>query len=146
MNLNEIKNETLTLKIKKINRDLISNFANLTGDKNRIHLDDNFASLNGFKSLISHGMLSLSLIIGAMYEAGLFEGIIVIFSDMMSVRFIKPVYPGTNLSARLNVKEKYASRYGNGIHIIIHVTGFETETNTELISFEAKFKIVPEHK
>lgn len=146
MNLNEIKNEVLTLKIKTISRDLISNFANLTGDKNRLHLDDAFASHHGFKSLISHGMLSLSLIIGSMYEVGLFEDIVVIFSEMMSVRFTKPVYPNTNLYARLNIKEKYASRHGNGIYIIVHVIGFETETNTEFISFEAKFKIVPEDK
>jgi acyl dehydratase len=68
MNLNEIKNEVLTLKIKSISRDLISNFADLTGEKNRLHFDDAFASHNSFKSLISHGMLSLSLIIGSMYE------------------------------------------------------------------------------
>lgn len=142
MNLNEVGNKIVTLKRKIITKDMILDFANLTGDKNRIHIDDSYAIRYGFKSLVSHGMLSLSLIIGLMYETGLFDGIIVIFSHLISVKFIRPVYPDTEISARLNVIEKYASKNGNGTYIIVQVTGFASETNAEFISFEAKFKIL----
>ena len=116
------------------------------GTKNRGYLDYTFAIHRSFQSLISYGTLYLSLIIGSMYESGFFENIVVIFFDMMSVRFIKPVYPNTNISARLHIKEKYASRHGSGMHIIDHVTGFGTEKNIEFISFDAKIKIVPQNK
>jgi acyl dehydratase len=46
---------------------------------------------------------------------------------MMSVRFTKPVYPNTNLSARLNIKASCITTFGNAIYIIVHVIGFETE-------------------
>lgn len=145
MNLNEVGNEIVTLKKKFITKNMILDFANLTGDKNRIHIDDSYSIRYGFKSLVSHGMLSLSLIIGLMYESGLFEGIIVIFSHLISVKFIRPVYPDTEISARLNVLEKQSSKNGNGTYITVQVFGFASETNVEFISFEAKFKVLPDN-
>lgn len=145
MNLNEVGDELVILKSKIITKDIIVEFANLTGDKNRIHIDDSYAIRNGFKSLVSHGMLSLSLIIGLMYETGLFEGIIVIFSHLMSVKFLRPVYPNTEISARLKVIEKYAAKSGNGTYITVQVTGFMNEREMEFISFEAKFKVLSDN-
>jgi 3-hydroxybutyryl-CoA dehydratase len=40
----------------------ILSFANLTGDRNPLHLDDAFARTTRFKSRIAHGMLTASLI------------------------------------------------------------------------------------
>ena len=119
MNLNEVGDQLIVLKSKIITDDIILEFANLTGDKNRIHIDDSYAIRNGFNSLVSHGMLSLSLIIGLMYETGLFEHIIVIFTQLMSVKFLRPVYPNTEISARLKDVEKYAAKSGNGTYITV---------------------------
>ena len=145
MSLNEVGDQLIVLKSKIITDDIILEFANLTGDKNRIHIDDSYAIRNGFKSLVSHGMLSLSLIIGLMYETGLFEHIIVIFTHLMSVKFLRPVYPNTEISARLKVVEKYAAKSGNGTYITVQVTGFMNEKEIEFISFEAKFKVLSDN-
>lgn len=45
-----------------LDEDDVANFADLTGDRNPLHLDDGFAGATRFKSRIVHGMLTASLI------------------------------------------------------------------------------------
>ena len=145
LNLEELDSNGYIIERKKISKSEILDFASLTRDKNEVHTNDKYAIEHGFKSSISHGMLTLSFIIGWMYEEGFFSGIMVIFSQLLSVKFIRPVYPNTDLSVKLSVSEKYKSKGGDGTYIIIHVICFETETKVELISFDAKFKVFLEN-
>lgn len=145
MNLNEIGKHTISLKRITISKEIILDFATLTGDKNEVHMDDRYAIVHGFRSLIAHRMLTLSFINGLMYESGLYNGTTVIFTHLHSVKFIKPAYPNTEIFAQLNVTEKCASRDGKGTYIVVQVIGIEAKTNSEFISFEAKFKILQEN-
>lgn len=47
---------------KVIDHDAIVAFAEVSGDHNRVHLDEDFAATTMFKTRIAHGMLSASLI------------------------------------------------------------------------------------
>ncbi len=47
---------------KEITDELIRNFADVSGDHNPIHLDDNFAKETRFGKRIGHGMLTASFI------------------------------------------------------------------------------------
>lgn len=52
-----------TVKISKIiNRETVEKFAELSGDYNPIHLDEEFAGKSRFKQCIAHGMIGASFI------------------------------------------------------------------------------------
>lgn len=80
----------------------VSAFSEITGDKNPLHLDEDYAKTTIFKTRIVHGMLVSSLfstIFGTIYP-GL--GTIYLFQ---SQKFIKPVYLNETVAAHITVKE-----------------------------------------
>lgn len=77
-------------------------FANATGDKNPVHLDEAFAAKTQFKRPIMHGMLSASLfskVFGTLFPG---EGTIYL---KQSLNFLKPMYVDTDYVAEFVVKE-----------------------------------------
>lgn len=46
---------------KHITRELIAQFAQMTGDNNPLHVDPDFAKEKGYPDVISHGMLAASM-------------------------------------------------------------------------------------
>lgn len=86
---------------KKITDDVIRSFAQLSGDFNPIHIDEDFASKTRFGKRIAHGMISgalLSAVLGT--EFG--EKQVVYMSQTM--RFIAPVFIDDTITATATVK------------------------------------------
>ena len=76
----------------------IDDFAALTGDVNRLHLDDEFAKSKGFKrGRIAHGALVLSLALGMAWQSGFLEDTTQAFREVGSFKFNAPAYPGDTL-------------------------------------------------
>jgi acyl dehydratase len=74
-------------------------YARASGDHNRIHIDDEFARAMGLPGVIVHGMCMFSIALQAVIEAvagGRPERI-----GSASVRFRRPVQPGTALETRV---------------------------------------------
>jgi acyl dehydratase len=46
---------------RKIDHEMISSFANFSGDVNPLHIDADYARRSGFKNQVAHGMLCSSL-------------------------------------------------------------------------------------
>lgn len=77
-------------------------FAEVTGDKNPLHLDDELASKSIFKRKIAHGILTAGLIsavrgsklpcIGTIYLS-------------QTLNFLAPVYIGDEITAKVEVSE-----------------------------------------
>jgi 3-hydroxybutyryl-CoA dehydratase len=91
--------DTATIS-KRISDDDIRTFADLIGDHNSIHLDDEFAKKTRFGGRIAHGMLSASLIstcIG-MHLPG--NGAIYL---SQTFKFVAPVYPGDTVTAIVTI-------------------------------------------
>lgn len=79
----------------------IESFAQVSGDNNPLHLDDDFASGTIFKGRIAHGMLSasyLSTIFGTRLPG---PGCVYL---KQSLRFKAPVRPGDTVEAKVTVK------------------------------------------
>ena len=77
-------------------------FANVTGDKNPVHLNEAFAVKTIFKRRIMHGMLSASVfskVFGTLFPG---EGTIYL---KQSLDFLKPMYVDTDYVACFTVKE-----------------------------------------
>jgi acyl dehydratase len=75
-------------------------FADVTGDHNPLHLDDEFAKNTRFRRRIAHGMLSASLISSAI--ANRLPGIGSIYLSQ-TLKFVAPVYLGDTITVRVTV-------------------------------------------
>jgi acyl dehydratase len=78
----------------------IHTFADLTGDHNPIHVDDEFASQSIFGKRIAHGMLSASLISAVLANDLPGEGSIYLGQTL---QFVGPVFIGDEITARVTV-------------------------------------------
>ncbi len=104
-------------------------FADLSLDKNPVHLDEAFAGKTRFGKRIAHGMLSASLISAVVGTKIPGYGAIYM---LQSLRFLKPVYLGETLTAWAEVKEKIDEKKR-----VILVTWVEKENGDRVIEGEA---------
>ena len=86
---------------KTVSDEDIAAFARVTGDEQPLHLDDAFAATTRFKKRIAHGMLSAGYISAALGTQLAPNATVVYLSQ--SLRFMRPVYPGDTISAKLEV-------------------------------------------
>jgi acyl dehydratase len=77
-------------------------FADLTGDHNPVHLDDQYASATRFKRRVVHGMLTASLISSVLANRLPGEGTVYL---SQSLKFVAPVYLDDTVTARVTVTE-----------------------------------------
>ncbi len=80
----------------------VNQFAQVTGDKNPVHTDAEYAAKTMFKKPIMHGMLSASLfskVFGTLFPG---EGTIYL---KQSLNFLKPMYVDVAYEAVFKVKE-----------------------------------------
>ncbi len=97
---------------KTITDDDIVQFAQLIGDNNPVHLDDDFAKTTIFKKRIAHGMLGgglISAVIGTKLP-----GPGTIYHNQ-TMKFTAPVYIGDTVTAQVTVK---SARQDKGIYTL----------------------------
>ena len=96
---------------KNFNENDVISFSNLTGDDNRIHLDEEYAKKSFFGKKVVHGMLVASLfskIFGKVFPG---EGSIYLKQE---VKFIAPVFIGDTILAKVKL-EKFNPKKLDGI-------------------------------
>jgi acyl dehydratase len=80
----------------------VNQFAEVTGDKNPVHIDADYAAKTMFGRTIMHGFLGgsvFSMIFGTLFPG---EGTIYLEQNM---KFKRPMIPGTEYEAVMTVKE-----------------------------------------
>ena len=87
---------------KQISEKDITTFAEITGDFNPIHFDESYAKTTRFRKPIAHGVITAGLISAVIGTKLPGPGAIYI---KQSLHFLKPVYPGDNLTAYVEVQE-----------------------------------------
>ena len=85
----------------------IEAFADVTGDRNPVHLDDEFAKNTRFGRRIAHGMLTASLISSVLANHLPGEGSVYLGQTL---QFVAPVFPGDEVTARVTVVEVRENR------------------------------------
>lgn len=85
---------------KTISEADVQAFADVTGDHNPVHLDEEFAKSTHFGRRIAHGMLSASLISSAIANKLPGPGSIYL---SQTLKFVAPVYLGDTVTARISV-------------------------------------------
>ncbi len=87
---------------KKVTAEDITRFAEVTGDRNPLHLDPEYAAKTRFGRCVAHGMLSAGFISAAL-GARLAPNCCVIYLSQ-SLRFLRPVNIGDTVRAVVEVK------------------------------------------
>ena len=86
---------------KTISDDDVATFARITGDDQRLHLDDEFASKTRFGKRLAHGMLSAGLISAALGTKLAPDALVVYLGQQL--RFRRPVFIGDTITAECEV-------------------------------------------
>jgi acyl dehydratase len=100
----------------RFSQDEVNRFAEVTGDKNPVHTDAEYASKTMFKRPIMHGMLSASLfskVFGTLFPG---EGTIYL---KQSLNFLKPMYVETDYVAEFKVLDLMADKNRATVETII---------------------------
>lgn len=97
-------------KEREVTRADIEEFAHLTGDQNKLHVDPDFALKSGYSGVIAHGLLTLSIALGLWHSLDLTNGTIIAFAGLNNVSFRAPVYPNDKLQLIAEVSGKRESR------------------------------------
>ena len=99
----------LAPKTFKINRQLLIEYANASGDQNPIHQDETFAKSVGLPDVIAHGMLTMAL-------AGKYLSDISSSQNVLefSAKFIKPVVVPAGADVSLIISGK-VTEISNGV-------------------------------
>ena len=87
---------------KTVTQDDILLFANVTGDRNPLHLDPQYASKTRFGRPVAHGMLSAGFISAALGTQLAPDCCVVYLSQ--SLRFLRPVHIGDTVRTVVEVK------------------------------------------
>lgn len=100
----------------KFTQEEVDRFAEVTGDKNPVHLDADFAAKTLFKKPIMHGMLGAALfskVFGVLFPG---EGTIYL---KQSLNFLRPMYVDIDYEAVFTVKEVDAVKHTAVIETVI---------------------------
>ena len=79
-------------------------FADLTGDRNPVHLDPEFAKTTPFRRCIAHGLLGLAIVGGLGWTTP--RAHTIAFLERREWHFRAPIFPGDVIRIRSRVLEK----------------------------------------
>ena len=90
----------------------VVNFAGISGDFFYAHMDDAAAKASLFERRVAHGYFVLSAAAGLFVDPA--PGPVLANYGLDNLRFVKPVYPGDTIRARLTCKQKTAKETPDG--------------------------------
>lgn len=120
---------------REVTDEVVRQFAEVSGDYNPIHLDDEFAAKTMFGKRIAHGMLGASFI-SAVLGYKLSEQKIVYLSQ--TLRFVAPVFIGDTITAKAVVKEIREDK-----PIVTIESTCENQNGETVITGEGKIMVLP---
>jgi acyl dehydratase len=88
----------------------IQAFAELTRDRNPLHVDAGYAATMPYGQIIAHGLLCLSLGAGLIEETGIHSGTSIALLGIREWVFREAVVAGDTIRARMTVIDKRLSR------------------------------------
>lgn len=96
----------------------IDAYADLTGERHPVHMDEEFARAAGFRGRIAHGLFAVALLEGLKAEIGCFERSVIASLGWDKIRFTAPLEPGDSVHLKLELVEKReSSKPGRGVAV-----------------------------
>jgi acyl dehydratase len=125
---------------KLVTREDITAFANLTGDQNRLHIDESYARETMFKGTIAHGMLTLSFALGLWHSLELTNESVMAFVELDHASFKLPVHPGDRIKLLSEVISKRSLNSKNDAGLVTWRDRV-MDSNNEVLNFERTFML-----
>ena len=94
-------------RTRTISDEMIRAFADLTGDTNPVHLDDEYAASTRFGRRIAHGMIAAGLISATLANDMPGPGTVYLSQKL---KFKAPVYPGDTVTATVEVRSVHPDK------------------------------------
>lgn len=132
----QIGNRFESLKPRTVTKEDIEKFANLTGDMNLLHLDDEFARSREFNGRIAHGLFTLGIALGQWYLLNLSRDSIIAFLGINNLSFRAPVYPGEQIRLITEVINKRDSKSKPNAGIVTFRDKMVNQDDTTVLEFE----------
>ena len=88
----------------------VVNFAGISGDYHPLHMDEQHAKASQFGQRIAHGMLTMTVMSGLLFMAGVSSPHSLAFLGLRDWNFKAPVYFGDTITVRIEVADKRESR------------------------------------
>ncbi len=95
-------------RVRVLTRADVREFADLSGDRNPIHLDDDAARAAGFEAAVAHGVLGLAVASGLASELEITRGTLIALTGI-SWRFRAPVHADDRVVLHLSVASRRAT-------------------------------------
>lgn len=105
---------TFASGVRPVTDEMIRRFADISGDRHPIHLDDDFASRSPFGERIAHGLLGLAVASGLLDELAFIRQSLVAFAGL-EWKFRGPVRIGDALRFELSVVRARGAGPGQGL-------------------------------
>jgi len=99
----------------------IARFAEVSGDRHSLHLDEAYAKTTRFGGRIAHGLLGLSVASGLWVQLGLLDETLIAFSGL-EWKFLAPVHIGDRVHVVVSVVEKKETRLADQGIILFDAT------------------------
>jgi acyl dehydratase len=90
---------------RRVTREMILAFADLTGDHNPLHTDVELMRSAPAGDVLAHGLLIQSLSVGLIADLGIMTGTTIALLEA-SCRFLNPVIPGDEVHAVVTIASK----------------------------------------
>lgn len=101
--------ERFTSGERTLTEEDIVSFADLSGDRHALHLDEEYAKTGPFGGRVAHGLLGLSLASGLWVQLGLLDKTIIAFLGL-EWKFLAPVRIGDRVRVVVSMLEKKETR------------------------------------
>jgi acyl dehydratase len=99
--------KTIETARRQVTQADIAAFADLSGDHNRLHLDEAYAATTAFGGCIAHGALGIAIATGLVSQMGITAGTLVALAGL-EWKFKAPIRPGDTVRIELLVLEQRA--------------------------------------
>ena len=103
---------------KTITETDVVTFAQVSGDWNPLHIDDEYAKTTHFRQRPAHNLLCVSLASGFTSMLGIFEGTVTAFTNI-SWSFYKGVVIGDTISAKIVITDKRETEHRGSGHVTV---------------------------
>lgn len=113
-----IKDQVIVEKNYYVNRALLKQYADASGDQNPIHQDEAFAKSVGLPDVIAHGMLTMALV--GKYVSDIAGGSANVLE--LGGRFTKPVIVPADVDVDLTVSATVTEVEGNKVSLALSAT------------------------
>lgn len=121
----EVGKSFKTARPRALSDQAVRAFAELSGDLNPLHIDDEFAASTPFGKRIAHGLLGLSVGSGLLHDLGIVRRSILAFAALQW-RFKQPVAVNAQLSLDLKVAKARSAGPNSGLVVFDAVIKDET--------------------